>query len=129
MPKAKITPEQAEAIFTKIDAGEKLTAAELAKLPPLLCSLAATVAVQDAQIGELGLTIEILESEEAATKASRSAALSALRIIAPPATAVNVDQALAQAETLRKKVADSTSFTQMAIAATRFAVGVTSKFI
>jgi hypothetical protein len=126
---AKVTPDQAAALLTKLEGGQALTPAELAQLRAVLQSLGAMVVMLDSQVGDLAMTIEILESEADAAKASRTAALNSLRIIAPPAASIDVDDALAQAAELRKKIASSNSIAQLAVAATRFAVGVAGRFI
>ncbi|MEX2217133.1 MAG: hypothetical protein WD749_00105 [Phycisphaerales bacterium] len=126
---APVTPDLAEALLEKLDAGKALKGAETARVRDVVRALAATVAILDAQVADLSMTVEILRSEAEAVRARRSAALRALQALSPAAASVDADAALARTAELRERIATSASVAERTIAATRFAVGIAGKFI
>jgi hypothetical protein len=127
---ATIKTTEIEPLITKVkDTDKQLTSADRTKVGDLLDAMGATIAVLNDQVESIRFSLEIWKDGATAAATSRSAALNALRMIAPPVANIEIDKALEDAAKLRQDVEKSTNLAKVVAAGARFAVKVAGKFV
>lgn len=124
-----MTPAEITSLINQLDSQQPLQALDLSKLRDLLNVLAVTVRAQDEQLRYFENLVAILKDGNAATLAAGTAALNALKTIAPPTATVDQQAATQAIAKLRTDIQNSTNISQTVASVASFAISLAGKFV
>jgi hypothetical protein len=126
---AALKEQELQALLKKVEKGQPLAKADVGRLKVLLDAMGTTIRVQSDQVRHLEITVAILRDATAAATAASSAAVNALRAVAPPAASIDAQAVSQEIQKLRADIEASRTLSETVAKAARFAVSLVGKFL
>jgi hypothetical protein len=116
-------------LVNQLENQQNLSAVDLPKVRDLFRAIAVTVRAQDEQLRYFENLVAILKDGNAATLAAGTAALNALKSIAPPTATVDQQAATQAIAKLRTDLQNATDISQTVAGVASFALSLVGKFV